>query len=415
MSVKFNQPSFFAMTTLEITFDSNQLQTLLQSDDRFQQLLEAALNGLLEAEMTEHLQAEPGERTERRQGYRNGSYQRQLATRVGTLELEVPRDRAGRFQTELFDRYGRSEKALVLSFMDMYVSGVSTRKVKRITRTLCGRDFSKSTVSRLCTDLDTQVRAWAERPLDEQAFPFLLADAIQVKVRREGAVRSTTVLLAIGINAAGYREILGLEVAFGETGEAWQGFFRSLRERGLGGVEFATSDAHEGLVDALERTFPGVIWQRCQAHFMRNILDATPEQLRQELHEVLLRILQATGPEQARTVFEEVRAELEGRADKALEKLEAGFEDATAVLVLPAKYRRRLRTTNMLERFNEEIRRRERVIRIFPNVRAAWRLIGALSCEQHEAWSTGRRYLNMDEFFAWKRTLERPAMTARAA
>ena len=403
------------MATIEITFDSDQLQTLLQSDDRFQHLLESALNQLLQAEMTEHLQAAPKERTDKRRGYRNGSYRRGLTTRVGTLELEVPRDRAGTFQTELFERYGRSEKALVLTFMDMYVSGVSTRKVKRITRTLCGRAFSKSTVSKLCQDLDAQVRAWAERPLDEQAFPFLLADAIQVKVRREGAVRATTVLLAIGINEAGYREILGLEVVFGETGEAWQGFFRSLRERGLRGVEFATSDAHEGLVEALERTFPGVIWQRCQAHFMRNILDATPEQLRQEMHEHLIRILQASTPEKARVAFEETQALLEGKADKALAKLEAGFENVTAVLVLPKKYRRRLRTTNMLERFNEEIRRRERVVRIFPNVAAAWRLIGALSCEQHEAWSTGRRYLNMNEFFAWKAALQEPEATRRAA
>jgi putative transposase len=403
------------MATLEITLDDDQLQNLLRSDDRLQQLLEAMLNQLLQAEMTEHLQAEPQERTDERRGYRNGSYRRGLTTRVGTLELEVPRDRAGTFQTDLFERYGRSEKALVLTFMDMYVSGVSTRKVKKITQTLCGRSFSKSTVSKLCGGLDAQVRAWAERPLDEQAYPFILADALQVKVRREGAVRATTVLLAVGINAAGYREILGLEVAFGETQEAWQGFFRSLRERGLHGVEFATSDAHEGLVEALERTFPGVIWQRCQAHFMRNILDATPEQLRAEMHEHLLRILRAATPEKARAAFREVQVLLEGRADKALEKLEAGFEDATAVLVLPAKYRRRLRTTNMLERFNEELRRRERVVRIFPNVRAAWRLIGALSCEQHEAWSTGRRYLNMDAFFAWKQALERPATTARAA
>jgi len=403
------------MATIEINFNDDQLQNLLQSDDRLRQLLEAMLNQLLQAEMTEHVQATPNERTDTRRGYRNGSYRRGLTTRVGTLELEVPRDRAGTFQTDLFERYGRSEKALVLSFMDMYVSGVSTRKVKKITRTLCGREFSKSTVSKLCTDLDAQVRAWSERALDEQTFPFLLADALQVKVRREGAVRATTVLLAIGINEAGYREILGLEVAFGETGQAWQGFFRSLRQRGLRGVEFATSDAHEGLVEALERAFPGVVWQRCQAHFMRNVLDATPEQLRERMHEHLLAILQASTPEKARVAFEEAQALLEGKADKALAKLEAGFEDATAVLVLPKKYRRRLRTTNMLERFNEEIRRRERVVRIFPNVAAAWRLIGALSCEQHEVWSTSRRYLNMDAFFAWKATLEEPEAARRAA
>jgi transposase-like protein len=403
------------MATLQIKLDDDKIQDLLQSGDSLRVLLEQALNQLLQAEITEHLHATPGERTDERRGYRNGSYRRSLTTRVGTLELEVPRDRAGSFRTELFERYQRSEKALVLSLMDMVVQGVSTRKVKKITRTLCGREFSKSTVSDLAQGLDAQVRAWAERPLDDRAYPFLLADALQVKVRRQGAVRSTVVMLAIGINEAGYRELLGLEVSFGETGESWQGFFRELRRRGLRGVEFAASDAHEGLVEALESTFPGVIWQRCQAHFMRNVLDRTPELLRDEMHEYLTRILGASSPEQARRVFQEARAHFEGRAEKAMQTLEVGYEDATAVLVLPQKYRRRLRTTNMVERFIEEIRRRERVIRIFPNSQSAWRLIGALAAEQHEAWSTGRRYLNMEAFYAWKASFETENRAARAA
>ena len=403
------------MTTIEINLDDKKMQALLQGDRGLAVLLEEVLNQLLQAELTEHLQAAPGERTDTRQGYRNGSYQRRLTTRVGTLELDVPRDRDGQFSTGLFERYQRSEKALVLSLMEMYLQGVSTRKVKKITQTLCGRAFSKSTVSELAKGLDAQVRAWAERPLKEQAYPFILADALQVKVRRQGAVRSTTALLAIGINESGYREILGLEVAFGETGPAWQGFFRSLRERGLRGVEFATSDAHEGLVDALETTFPGLVWQRCQAHFVRNVLDATPEALREQMRERLQGILQAATPEAARVAFEETQVAFAGRAQQALSKLEAGFEAATAVLVLPEKYRRRLRTTNMLERQIEEFRRRERAIRIFPNVASVWRLVGALCCERHEQWSTGRRYLNMDEFFAWKAALEEPEAARRAA
>ena len=403
------------MATLEITLDHEKIHDLLRSDQPLRRLLEAILNELLQAELTEHLQAEPGERTPKRRGYRNGSYRRQFTTRVGTLELEVPRDREGRFRTELFERYQRSEKALVLAMMDMVVQGVSTRKVKKITRTLCGREFSKSTVSDLAKGLDEQVRAWAERPLDDVAYPFILADALYVKVRRQGAVRSTAVLVAIGIAESGHREILGLEVSFSETAAAWQGFFGSLRERGLRGVEFAVSDAHEGLVDALEESFPGVIWQRCQAHFMRNVLDATPEALRETMHEHLVAILHASSPEQARRAFEEAQAEFGGQAEQALRKLEAGFEDATAVLVLPEKYRRRLRTTNMLERQIEEIRRRERVIRIFPNVMSVWRLVGALLCEQHEAWSTGRLYLCMEAFYDWRALLRDDKPAARAA
>ena len=394
------------MATFEITIDDEKIQDLLQSDQGMAALLEPILNQLLQAEMTEHLRAEPGERTTDRRGWLGGSYKRQLTTRVGRLELEVPRDREGTFQTSLFERYQRSEKALVLALMQMVVQGVSTRRVKQITTELCGRKFTGSTVSRLSEGLDAQVSAWAERPLEGRSYPFLVLDAMQVKVRRQGAVRSTTVLLAVGISDQGQREILGLDVAFGETGEAWRRFIGRLKARGLSGVEVATSDAHEGLRQALEAAFPGLIWQRCQAHFRRNVLDRTPTAVRDRMHELLDRILKASSPERAREAFGEACAELEGTADRALEVLESGWEEATAVLALPPKYRRRLRTTNMLERFIEEIRRREKVVRIFPNEEAAHRLIGALCAERHEEWSTGRRYLTMDAFFEWKASLE---------
>jgi transposase-like protein len=405
------------MATFEITIDDEKIQELLRGDRGMAALLEPILNQMLQAEMTDHLDAEPDQRTDARQGYRNGSYERQLTTRVGTIELEVPRDRDGTFQTKLFERYQRSEKALVTSLMQMVVQGVSTRRVKKITTELCGREFSKSTVSRLTGQLDEQVQAWAERPL-EKSYPFLVLDAMQMgddtspKVRRQGAVRSTTVMLAVGINEAGQREILGLETAFGETGEGWRRFIDRLKRRGLSGVEaqkflrIATSDAHDGLRGALESAFPGLIWQRCQAHFRRNVIDRTPATLRDRMHEILDQVLGAGSPERAREAVEAACDELEGKADQALEVLEAGFEDATAVLTLPAKYRRRLRTTNMIERFIEEIRRRETVIRIFPNLVSARRLIGALCAEQHEEWSTGRRYLIMDAFFEWKSRLD---------
>ena len=394
-------PDILTMATFEITIDDEKIQELLRGDRGMAVLLEPILNQILQAEMTEHLKAEPGEQTEDRRGYRNGSYERTLTTRVGTIELEVPRDREGTFQTALFQRYQRSEKALVLTLMQMVVQGVSTGRVKEITTELCGREFSKSTVSRLTKRLDEQVRAWAERPLEGE-YPFLVLDAMHVKVRCQGGVRSTAVLLAVGINGEGQREILGLETAFGETEEAWRRFIRQLKARGLSGVEVATSDAHEGLRQALETAFPGLIWQRCQAHFRRNILDRTPAALRDRMHELLDRILTASSPERAREAVGEALAELEGDADRALEVLESGWEEATAVLALPAKYRRRLRTTNMLERFIEEIRRREKVIRIFPNEDSAHRLIGALCAERHEEWSTGRRYLTMDEFYEWR-------------
>jgi transposase-like protein len=302
----------------------------------------------------------------------------------------------------LFQRYQRSEKALVLTLMQMVVQGVSTRRVKEITTELCGREFSKSTVSRLTGKLDEQVEAWSSRSLKEQSYPFLVLDAMHLKVRRQGAVRSTTVMLAVGINEAGQREILGLETALGETGEAWRRFISQLKRRGLSGVEVATSDAHDGLVQALREAFPGLIWQRCQAHFRRNVLDQTPSGYRDRMHQILDQLLEASSQREAQRRLGHLREEIQEQASGALEVLEDGLVDATAVLALPGKYRRRLRTTNMLERFIEEIRRREKVIRIFPNIGSVERLVGALCAETHEERSTGRRYLTMDEFFEWK-------------
>jgi transposase-like protein len=396
------------MATFEITIDDEKIQELLQGDRGMAALLEPILNQILQAEMTEHLGAGPEERTDDRQGYRNGSYQRQLTTRVGRIELEVPRDREGEFQTALFQRYQRSEKALVLALMQMVVQGVSTRRVKEVTTELCGREFSKSTVSRLSEGLDEQVQAWASRSLEKQSYPFLVLDAMHLKVRRQGAVRSTTVMLAVGINEAGQREILGLETAFGETNEGWSRFIGQLKRRGLSGVEVATSDAHEGLVQALREAFPGLIWQRCQAHFRRNVIDQTPSDYRDRMHQILDQLLEASSQSDMQQRFEAVSEEIEENAPAALEVLTGGLFDATAVLALPGKYRRRLRTTNMLERFIEEIRRREKVIRIFPNLSSVERLVGALCAETHEEWCTGRRYLTMDAFFEWKELHQAP-------
>jgi len=389
------------MATIEIEIDDEKIHQLLQGDRGIAVLLEPILNQILQAEMTEHLKATPGEQTDDRRGYRNGTYERKLTTRVGTIELEVPRDREGTFQTALFQRYQRSEKALVLTLMQMVVQGVSTRRVKDITTELCGREFSSSTVSRLAEELDEQVQAWAERPL-EQEYPFLVLDAMQLKVRRQKAVRSTTAMIAVGISEDGQREILGLEMALSETEEGWLRFIRQLKERGLSGVELATSDAHEGLKQALQEAFPGLIWQRCQSHFRRNVLDQTPSDYRDEMHEVLDRVLEADSQEEARTRLDDLRERMEEKAPSAMVTLEDGFYDATAVLALPEKYRKRLRTTNMVERFIQEIRRREKVIRIFPNIDSAYRLVGALCAETHEEWSTGRRYLNMDEYLEWR-------------
>ncbi|MGH8544635.1 MAG: IS256 family transposase, partial [Gammaproteobacteria bacterium] len=363
----------------------------------------------------EHLGAAPHERSSRRRGHRNGYYERALTLRVGTIELRVPRDREGTFRTELFERYQRSERALVLALLEMVVNGVSSRKVKRITEQLCGHAFSKSTVSELAAGLDAEVEAWNERLLSATTYPFVWVDAMGIKVRREGAVRASSILLVTAVSADGHREILGLRVANSESESSWLETFRWLKGRGLSGVEIVVSDDHQGLVAALRRAFQGVIWQRCQVHFRKNVLDATPTRHQAAMHQGLERILGAPSPEVARSAFAALATALSGPADHAVEILERGLEDAIAVLALPEKYRVRLRSTNPLERLIEEGRRRERVIRIFPNERSAWRLMGALFAEQHEDWISGRRYFDMTEYFDWQAVQDRDDQEKKAA
>ena len=285
--------------------------------------------------------------------------------------------------------------------MEMVVNGVSTRKVLRITNELCGKDFSKSTVSALCQQLDPPVQAWNDRRLETQLFPFVLVDALVIYVREDGQVRTVSALIATGINLEGYREILGLQLGDSESEWSWGQFFGWLKDRGLQGVDFLISDNHRGLVKAAQRHFQGVTWQRCQAHFTRNIAAAAPQALHAEIAEQVRPILTAPDLATARVLLNACLERFEERAPQAMQILEDGFDAATAVLVLPSHYRQRLRTTNSQERLNQELRRRERVVRIFPNRAAALRLLGAVLLEQHEQWSTGRKYLEMDEYHEW--------------
>jgi len=390
------------MPDYQITIDGETVHGLFQGDAGLAKLLEQVLNQVLEAQVSEQLGAERYERTEERQGYRNGVRPRQLTTRVGRLALRVPQVREGQFSPDLFARYQRSEQALVLALMEMVVNGVSTRKVTAITEELCGTSFSKSTVSALCARLDPLVTAWNERPLGEQDFPFVLADALMVKVRDEERVRTLAALIAIGINAAGYREILGIQLGDSESEGSWSTFFGWLKRRGLAGVDLVVSDAHTGLVAAVQRHFQGCSWQRCQTHLAGDMLEAAPKSVRQELHEHLRILFEAPDLATARLLLNQLLQSYTGRAPKAMATLETGFDDATAVLALPELYRRRLRTSNGMERLNEEVRRHERVIRIFPNRASAIRLLGAVLMERHEQWTTGHRYFEMAAYWQWR-------------
>jgi transposase-like protein len=397
------------LTQYQLTLESETLQRLFAGKDQLAHLLEQVLNQVLEAQVTEQLQAAPYERTETRQGYRNGYKARQLTTRVGTLTLQVPQVRDGQFSTELFARYQRSEQALILTLMEMVINGVSTRKVAQITEELCGKEFAKSTVSDLCKGLDPIVQAWNERDLGQQRYPFVLVDALVLKVRERGQVRAMSALLAIGVNAQGYREVLGVQLGDSESEASWTSLFTWLKRRGLQGVDLVVSDDHGGLVKAVRQHFQGATWQRCQTHLARNVLDAAPKVLHDELHARMRAVFEAPDEATARTLLAKLIADYANQASAAIATLERGFDDATAVLALPAPYRKRLRTTNGVERLNEEIRRRERVIRIFPNRESVIRLLGALLMELDEQWTTGHRYFEMAAYSHWRAAQEPPA------
>ena len=287
-----------------------------------------------------------------------------------------------------------------MALMEMVVQGVSTRKVTRITEELCGASFSRSTVSSLCLGLDARVRAFRERRLEGE-YPFVLVDALFIKSRDGDRVVSRAVLVATGVSLEGTREILGITMGDSERYSTWDEMFRSLKGRGLSGVAYVISDCHEGLKDAVSKNFQGASWQRCQVHLMRNLLGSCSRRYQSEMIAAAQRVLGAPNMKEARRLLVEFAEQFEKTAPKAVECLENGFEDAMAVMALPDKYRRRLKSTNMVERLNQEIRRRERVIRIFPNDESALRLIGALLAEKNDEWAE-RRYLDMSDYIEWK-------------
>lgn len=395
------------MADYDIKLKQNDLVALLTENDAMTNLVESVVNQVLEAQMTEHLGAERYEHaTENRTGYRNGYRLRHLYTRVGPLRLRVPQTRDGSFNTDIFKRYQRHEQAFVLGLMEMYLQGVSTRKVTHITEELCGTSFSKSTVSELCTQLDARLEAWRHRPLNDKRYPFLLVDALVVDIRRDEAIRSSGVLIVYGVNESGQREPLDLLVADSENEASWDELFQRLKDRGLHGVDLVVSDNHTGLVTALKRKFQGAQWQRCQTHFIRNVLGHTARHLRKEVAEHLKLIFTAETKAVAEKLAKEFIVAFETKAAKAVDCFEAGYPQALTVLSFPQRYRRRLRTTNLPERMNEEIRRRQRVIRIFPNEESALRLIGCLLADQYEKWQAQDRYLDMKDYWDWKLEIE---------
>jgi putative transposase len=366
-------------------------QSALINDREFlREATKRFLQNILEEEFIEHIGASRYERSQERTGYRNGSYERQLKTRVGAIELTVPRDRDG-----IFERYQRSEKSLVLALAEMYFRGVSTRKITQIVEELCGHGISKSQVSELSKQLDQDLKEWRNRPLNG-GCEYLLLDAIYQKVRDGGKVNSVATFVAVGIDRLGQREVLGCHVATSEHQAEWTEFLRALKSRGLNTPQMVISDDHDGLRNSIQKELTGAMWQRCQVHYMRNFSGKLPSKHKPELIPLLRDVFDSEDIEVAKSarskLLDRLMEEgLEGVADW----IEESIDDTLNVLNLPGHHRKRMKSTNMLERLNEEIRRRTRVIRIFPNRDSCTRVITSICQEISESWE-GRRYLNFE-------------------
>ena len=382
------------MTTRKRNTKIQAAEAVAGDRDLMKALMKEALQEVLEGEMTEFLGASPGERTAERNGYRAGYYGRNLVTRIGKLELRVPRDRSGEFSTALFERYARSEKALVGALAEMYVQGVSTRKVKAITEELCGHSFSASAISSINKGLDQTLARFANRHLDEP-YPYLILDARYEKVRDAGVIAHRVILIAIGINREGQRQVLAVELANRESQTSWKDFLIRLKERGLSGVEFVVSDDHAGLKKAIREVMTEAAWQRCYVHFLRNALDYLPRKADDDCLQELRWIYDRRDIQEAHRDLAAWIGKWQGKYPKLADWVESNIAETLTFYRLPRAHHKHMKSTNMLERLNEEIKRRTRVVRIFPNTESCLRLVRALCVEIHETWLEDSRYLNM--------------------
>ena len=362
---------------------------------RVREGVKAVLEEVLEEEMTEHLRAGYRELTPTRRGERNGRYVRSLVTPAGKIErLTVPRDREGEFVTEVFERYKRLTGNVEEAILEMYLSGVSTRKIAGITAALSKVRIGKDAVSRIAARLEEEQKEWRERPL-EKDYPYLYLDATYLKVRWGASVRSLALLAAVGVNEDGFREVLAVEVAGSEKGVAYASLLRGLTDRGLHGVRLVVSDDHEGMKVAVAGELPGAQWQRCTVHFQRNVLAHVPASSMSEVAEDLSAIFKVSRSKTAEALAEEFVSLYEKSYPKAVSVFEAGIRDALTYLSYPGSHHARIRSTNILERLFKEVKRRTRVVGVFPNETSASTLATEIALRSSEEWAL-RRYLTMD-------------------
>jgi putative transposase len=377
-----------------VTLNGTEMKAvLMEQKDFLQPVVQEAVQAILEVEMAECLQAGKHERSDERLGYRSGYYRRRLITRVGTIVLRVPQDRAGHFSTQVFEQYQRSEKALVAALAQMYVQGVSTRKVAAITEELCGHEFSASSISTITARLDEQLEEFSRRGLTEE-FPYVVVDARYERVREGGVIVSRAILIALGIDGEGRRQVLAVEYANRESQSSWREFLLQLKARGLNGVQLVVSDDHPGLKAAIREVLPGVWWQRCYVHFLRNALDYLPRKADDDCLQELRWMYERRNVEEARRDLKQWLEKWAAKYPKLCAWVETNIEETWTFYRLPLAHHKHLKSTNLLERFNQEIKRRTLVVRIFPDEASCLRLVRAVAAEQHEEWMEGSRYLN---------------------
>ena len=362
--------------------------------DGIAETMRIMMDSAMKIDRGRYLQAEPYQRTPDRQSYANGFKPKAIKTTAGEIMLAIPQTRDSRFYPSSLERGLRSERALKIALAEMYIQGVSTRKVTKITEQLCGFEVTSSEVSRASKELDVQLTSWRNRPLG--AFSYVYLDARYEKVRHGGIVRSCAVLIAIGVNETGMREVLGISVELSEQELHWRHFLSALKDRGLYGIKLFISDAHEGLHASRNAVFPTVPWQRCQFHLQQNAQSYVPKQsMKQEVADRIRAIFAAIDEQEAKRLLDLFIADYQKTAPKLASWTEGAIPEGLVVLQMPQAHRRQLRTNNMLERLNKEIKRRTRVACIFPNTDSCLRLVTAVAMEISDDWETSKKYLNM--------------------
>jgi putative transposase len=379
----------------DLALDNADASMLGDSTDALRSVLSGALNLLMQQEVAGRINAGAYERSDGRKDYRNGTRPRRLDTRMGTLDLEIPRTRDGSYMPSFLTHYERCEAALVSLVQEAYISGVSTRKIQKLADAMGIRSLSKSQVSELNKKLDELVTEFRERPLTGN-YPYLMVDAVYEKIRFEGRSQSHAVVVAYGITDQGMRELIGLEIVDTESCESWSWFFRKLLERGLKGLKLVISDAHAGLKKAIEEILLGASWQRCKVHFMRNILAAVPKAQKEAVGADLKPLFHQSSRAAVTAIVDQLITKYGERYSRAMQILLDGIDDAIAYLDFPSEHAAKISSTNPIERVNREIRRRTRVVGVFPSVASAMRLIGMVLLDQTSDWEAQRGYMSTE-------------------